>query len=61
LQPSRSGAITVTRKDARPRILDRLKPFFAGKATPLGEARRLLAEGASLGIFPEGSVNRHPH
>lgn len=36
----RSGAITVTRKDARPRILNGLKPFFMAEVPPREQAAR---------------------
>lgn len=56
----RSGAITVTTKSARPRILNRLKPRFTGDASPIDQARATLRGGGSVGIFPEGTVNRSP-
>lgn len=54
-----TGTITVTRKDARPRILNHLKPFFEQEVPPFEQARRLLLAGESVGIFPEGTVNRN--
>jgi 1-acyl-sn-glycerol-3-phosphate acyltransferase len=54
----RAGAITVARKPARPRILNRLKPLFADAVPPLEQARAHLIAGRSVGIFPEGTVNR---
>jgi 1-acyl-sn-glycerol-3-phosphate acyltransferase len=56
-----SEAIIVTRKDARPRWLNRLKPRFTDPLPPFERARRRLAAGAAIGIFPEGTVNRDPH
>lgn len=53
-----AGAISVTRKPARPRVLNRLKPWFEGGDPPMAQARRLLEAGAPVGIFPEGTVNR---
>jgi 1-acyl-sn-glycerol-3-phosphate acyltransferase len=53
----RAGAITVARKPARPRVLNRLKPLFANTVPPLEQARAHLAAGRSVGIFPEGTVN----
>jgi 1-acyl-sn-glycerol-3-phosphate acyltransferase len=53
-----SGAITVTRKEARPRILNGLKQFFADQVPPREQAARALLAGRSVGLFPEGSVNR---
>lgn len=54
----KSGAITVARKDARPRFLNRLRTRYTGALPPLKEARARLAAGGSIGIFPEGTVNR---
>lgn len=54
----RAGVITVARKPARPRFLDALRPRFAPSTPPLEHARRLLVSGRSVGIFPEGTVNR---
>ena len=56
----RSGAITVTRKSARPRFLNLFKPLFLNPIPAIEQARRHLAEGRSLGMFPEGTVNRDP-
>jgi len=56
----RAGAIAVTRKPAKPRLLNLIKPFFADAAPPFEQARRHLIAGRSVGIFPEGTVNRDP-
>ncbi|MFM1815633.1 MAG: hypothetical protein RLZ98_2328 [Pseudomonadota bacterium] len=56
----RAGAITVPRKPARPRFLNVLKPLFTDKLPPMEQARRHLASGRPVGIFPEGTVNRDP-
>jgi 1-acyl-sn-glycerol-3-phosphate acyltransferase len=55
-----TGAITVTRKDARPRWLNRLKPLFFCETPALEQARARLLAGGSVGLFPEGTVNRDP-
>lgn len=55
----RSGAITLTRKPAKPRVLNLLKPCFEPEVPPLDEARSHLVRGGSVGIFPEGAVNRN--
>lgn len=55
-----TGAITVTRKDARPRWLNRLKPRFSCETPALEQARVRLLAGGSVGLFPEGTVNRNP-
>ena len=56
----RSGTITVSRKPAKYRPLDRFKPLYAEPAGALQCARVNLSEGRSIGIFPEGTVNRQP-
>ena len=56
----RSGAVTVTRKPARPRILNLLKPLYAQATPAFEQARAHLSHGRSIGIFPEGTVNRDP-
>jgi 1-acyl-sn-glycerol-3-phosphate acyltransferase len=53
----RAGVITVTRKPAKPRLLNVMKPLFAGAFSPLEQARQHLVYGRSIGIFPEGTVN----
>jgi 1-acyl-sn-glycerol-3-phosphate acyltransferase len=57
---ARTGAITVTRKDARPRVLNRLKPWFLHATPALEQARARLLAGGSLALFPEGTINRDP-
>jgi 1-acyl-sn-glycerol-3-phosphate acyltransferase len=56
-----TGAITVTRKDARPRILNRLRPRFVEEIPALEQARAQLLAGRSVALFPEGTINRDPH
>jgi 1-acyl-sn-glycerol-3-phosphate acyltransferase len=56
----RAGVITVTRKPARPRFLNVLKPLFTSAIPPAEQARRYLAAGRPVGVFPEGTVNRDP-
>lgn len=53
-----SGAILVTTKSARPRLLNRLKPRFARQGPPFDQARAALRAGGAVGVFPEGTVNR---
>ena len=55
----RAETITVTRKPARPRILNLLKPLYLEELTVLARARSLLDSGRSVGIFAEGRVNRN--
>lgn len=56
----RGGAITVTAKPARPRWLNALRPLYRHPLSVLDRARLCLAQGRSIGIFPEGTVNRDP-
>ena len=56
----RAGAITVARKLARPRFLNVMKPLFTDTVSPMEQARRHLVSGRSIGMFPEGTVNRDP-
>lgn len=53
-----SGAITVTRKPARPRWLNRFKRRYENAESPLDVARDTLLQGGSIGLYPEGTVNR---
>ena len=56
----RAGVITVAHKPARPRFLNILKPLFTDAMSPTEQARHHLAAGRSIGVFPEGTVNRDP-
>lgn len=56
----RSGAIVVTRKSARPRFLNLLKPLYAHAEPSHVRALAHLKAGRSVGVFPEGTVNRDP-
>jgi 1-acyl-sn-glycerol-3-phosphate acyltransferase len=56
----RGGAITVTRKSARPRILNVFKSLYVHPLPALERARAHLAMGRAVGVFPEGTVNRNP-
>jgi 1-acyl-sn-glycerol-3-phosphate acyltransferase len=57
---ARAQVVTVTRKSARPRLLNVVKPLYAHPLPTLERARAHLAAGRSIGIFPEGQVNRDP-
>lgn len=57
---ARAETITVTRKPARPRMLNVFKPLYSHPLSALDRARLQLATGHSVGIFPEGKVNRDP-
>ena len=52
--------ITVTRKSARPAWLNVFRPLFQEKIPAFERALQTLEQGASVGIFPEGTMNRHP-
>jgi 1-acyl-sn-glycerol-3-phosphate acyltransferase len=54
----RAQTITVTRKSARPRLLNLLKPLYREKLGVIERARACLFAGKSVGIFAEGRVNR---
>jgi 1-acyl-sn-glycerol-3-phosphate acyltransferase len=57
----RAQTINVLAKSARPRVLDALKPLYRRSRSALDQARLCLAHGRSVGLFPEGTVNRDPH
>lgn len=52
--------ITVPNKPARPEFLNVFKPLIVGDVPPMEQARQKLRAGRSVGIFPEGTVNRDP-
>jgi 1-acyl-sn-glycerol-3-phosphate acyltransferase len=56
----RAGIIMLTRKPARPRVLNMLKPLYQHPVSVLERSRTLLLQGRSIGLFPEGAVNRNP-
>jgi 1-acyl-sn-glycerol-3-phosphate acyltransferase len=58
---SRNNPIVVVRKRARPGWLNVFQARYKRAGTPLAIARRRLETGRSVGIFPEGTVNRAPH
>jgi 1-acyl-sn-glycerol-3-phosphate acyltransferase len=57
---ARAQVVTVTRKSAKPRVLNLLKPLYESPEPTLERARAHLAGGRAIGIFPEGQVNRDP-
>lgn len=57
----RNGVIPVVRKPARPKVLNALRPWIVRQTTGFAGASQSLAKGESVGIFPEGTVNRDPH
>jgi 1-acyl-sn-glycerol-3-phosphate acyltransferase len=56
----RSGLITVAKKPAKPRFLNAFKRFYGHPLSASERALLALRSGGSLGIFPEGTVNRDP-
>jgi 1-acyl-sn-glycerol-3-phosphate acyltransferase len=56
----RSQVVTVLGKSARPRALNFLRPLYEGPQRAFQQARAHLLAGRSIGIFPEGTVNRDP-
>src|SRR5262249_35545949 len=56
----RAETVTVTRKSARPPILNVFKRDYLHPSSPLDRARAQLLHGRSVGFFPEGAVNRDP-
>lgn len=54
----KAGAIGVDRKPARPRVLNRLKPYLTDSIPALDAARAVLDRGGAIALFPEGTTNR---
>ena len=52
--------IPVTAKRARPRVLNCFQSWVAPPPTGFSRARRCLGDGMPVGLFVEGTVNRHP-
>jgi 1-acyl-sn-glycerol-3-phosphate acyltransferase len=55
---ARAQVVTVTRKSAKPKFLNVLKPIYRHAQPAIERARAHLAAGRAIGIFPEGEVNR---
>ncbi|UCF69208.1 MAG: 1-acyl-sn-glycerol-3-phosphate acyltransferase [Acidobacteriota bacterium] len=56
----RGGVITLSHKPANPAWLNVFKPWLTDEVPAMKRARQALAERRSVGIFPEGTVNRDP-
>ncbi len=56
----RGEVVPIARKPARPRFLTRLRRFLIGEVHGFDLAKLHLRNGTSIGVFPEGTVNRHP-
>lgn len=54
-------SILLVRKPARPAFLNVLRPWFERHGPAFDRAARALHAGRSVGIFPEGTTNRHPN
>ncbi len=52
--------IPVTRKQARPRFLTGLRKYIVKGTHGFALAKQTLRQGRSVGIFPEGTINRNP-
>ncbi|MEM1179094.1 MAG: lysophospholipid acyltransferase family protein [Acidobacteriota bacterium] len=52
--------IPVFTKSAKPPVLNRLKRFYEKPGTVWERAGSLLENGQSVGVFPEGTINRNP-
>src|SRR5262245_58365865 len=57
---SRAQVVTVPGKSAKPRALNLFMPLYRPALRPFEQARAHLLAGRSIGIFPEGKVNRDP-
>lgn len=56
----RGGVIPVGNKSARFKFLDVLRPLYCPREPALQRAKQTLRRGASIGIFPETTINRDP-
>jgi 1-acyl-sn-glycerol-3-phosphate acyltransferase len=56
----RSGTIILMNKSARPRFLNVLKPWFDPGVPGWVRAQEKLKAGCSVGVYPEGTLNRNP-
>lgn len=52
--------IAIARKPAKPRFLNVFKPLLTSRESGFARAQKMLAEGRSVGVFPEGTTNRNP-
>lgn len=52
--------IPVFSKKAKPAFLNSLKRFYEEPGTVWDRAGHMLQDGKSVGVFPEGTINRNP-
>lgn len=57
----RASVINVTRKPAKPRILNMLRPLYVRQQSAWEQAEQVLKSGSSVALFIEGKVNRNPN
>jgi len=53
-------SILLVRKPARPAFLNVFRPWFARNGPAFERAAEVLRSGIPVGVFPEGTTNRHP-
>jgi 1-acyl-sn-glycerol-3-phosphate acyltransferase len=53
-------SILLVRKPAKPAFLNVFRPWFSRKGPAFERAAQVIGSGRSVGIFPEGTTNRHP-
>jgi 1-acyl-sn-glycerol-3-phosphate acyltransferase len=56
----RSGAIISPHKRAKIAAVNRFHDRLTADTSPLEQARERILSGASVGVFPEGTMNRNP-
>jgi len=56
----KAETIILMNKSAKPRFLNVLKPLFAPDVSGYERAQQKLEQGATVGIYPEGTINRDP-
>lgn len=56
----RAQTIPLTNKPAKPRFLNVFKPLFESSLSGFDRVKQKLAEGGSVGLYPEGKMNRNP-
>lgn len=52
--------ILLVRKPAKPAFLNVFRPWFERKGPAFDRAAQVLRAGSPVGLFPEGTTNRHP-